>query len=203
MAGFNISNFISHVNANGLMRNNKFLVRMPYPVGFESVAALKETTRYMELWCDSAALPGITVSTADVKRYGYGPVEKYGVTSTFNNVTLTFMSDNKAAVHSFFYNWTKLIANHDVRNGDFSNPSGVPGTTVARPYEISYKSEYTSNIEVTVYDETSAEIMVLTLRDAFPTAVGDVQLNWNDTNDFARIPVSFAYTDFYTNYKKT
>jgi hypothetical protein len=203
MAGFNISNFISHVNANGLMRNNKFLVRIPYPIGFDGIASLKETSRYMELWCDSTSLPGININTADVKRYGYGPVEKMGVTAGFNNVTLTFMSDNKALVHSFFYNWTKLISNHDARNGDFNKQSGLVGGGMvsARPYEIAYKNDYVSNIEITVFNEGSKEIMTLTLRDAFPVAVGDIQLNWADTNDFVRIPVSLTFTDIFTNYK--
>jgi hypothetical protein len=200
MAGFNIRDFSAHMNANGLMRNNKFLVRMPYPIGFDPVPALKETSRYMELWCDSTSLPGININTAEVKRYGYGPIEKMGVAPTFNNVTMTFISDRKAAVHSFFYNWTKLIANHDARTYDFSSLTGIPAPVTARPYEITYKKGYTSNIEIFVYDDNGNVSLKVTLREAFPVSMGEIQLNWTDTDDFVKIPISFSYTDFYTDY---
>jgi hypothetical protein len=197
MAGFNIKDFASHMNANGLMRNNKFLVRMPYPQGFDNVPALKESSRYVELWCDSTAIPGVNIKTAETRRYGYGPVEKFGSVASFNGVTLTFIADKNAKVHYFFHNWTKLISNYDVRTGDFSRQSGIGSQ---RPYEISYKNTYVSNVEIIVFDDNGKQTMKVVLRHAYPTAIGDIQLNWSDTNDFVKIPVSFTFTDFYIEY---
>lgn len=200
MAGFNIRDFSSHINTYGLMRTNKFLVRMPYPTGFDTDSSLKEYSRYIELWCDSTSIPGVSIKTAEARRHGYGPVEKYGTVPMFNNVQMTFMFDKTVNVHNFFYNWTKMISNYDTRLNDYSKVTGIANQRV---YEISYKNTYVSDIEILVYDDNGKERMKVFLRDAFPTAIGDVQLNWNDTNDFARIPVSFTFTDFYIEYTTT
>lgn len=197
MAGFNIRDFTSHINANGLMRTNKFLVRMPYPIGFDGIPGLTEASRYIELWCESASIPGVSIRVTDSRRHGYGPTEKFGSVAEFANVQMTFMSDKNGKMHNFFHTWTKLISNHDARLNDYTRVSGIKGQ---RPYEISYKNDYVSDIEILVFDDNGKERMKVFLRDAFPTAVGDIQLNWNDTNDFARIPVSFTFTDFYVEY---
>ena len=201
MAGFNVSDFSAIVRKNGLMRTNKFLVRIPYPVGFENSRELKNTSRYAELWCDGAAIPGINIKSSEVRRYGYGPTEQFGVAPQFDPITLTFISDNKAAVHAFFYKWTKLISNHDMRTGGIDH-TGAGVISNQRTYELQYKNTYVSDIEITVFSEDGSETMKVTLRNAYPTSLGDVQLNWTDTNDFVRLVISLAYTDYYVSYLK-
>lgn len=202
MAGFNIRDFTTNIDKKGgLMRNNKFLVRIPYPLGFDTSSVLKNNSRMIELFCDSTSLPGVTINTTEVRRHGYGPVEKFGFAPLFNNLQMTFISDKQGAMHNFFYNWTKIITNYDVRYGDFNSFNlQIPSTEDQRAYEISYKSTYISDVEIVVFDENGAETMKVVLRNAYPTAVGDIQMNWNDTNDFVRIPVSFTFTDFHIEY---
>jgi len=197
MSGFNIANFTSHLNANGILRNNKFFVRMPYPVGFSGNSDLKNTARYVELWCDSSNLPGVSLQTTQIRRYGYGVTEKRPSSSSFNNVSMTFMGDSKGAMHSFFYNWIKMIHNFDVRDGDLKNLKSN-GTGSSRSYELAYKDNYITDISIHVFKENTDEIIKVVLRDAYPTDMGDIQLNWNDTNDYMKIPVAFTYTDWYS-----
>lgn len=195
MSGFNISNFIAGVSKNGIMRNNKFLVRMTYPAGFVGRSDLINSIRNLEFWCDSAVIPGVSMQTTQIRRYGYGVAEKRPVTPAFNNVSLTFISDGKGEMHKYFHNWMMSINNYNLSDGDLSNYKS--SRSGGRTYELAYKDSYVSNITISVFDETQKEIVKVILRDAFPTDLGDIQLNWNDTNDFARIPVSFAYTDWY------
>lgn len=197
MSGFNIANFTSHLNANGILRNNKFFVRMPYPIGFNGNSDLKNTARYVELWCDSSNLPGVSLQTTQIRRYGYGVTEKRPVSASFNNVSMTFMGDSKGAMHSFFYNWINMIHNFDVRDGDMKNFKSR-GTGSSRSYELAYKDNYITDISIHVFKENTDEIIKVVLRDAYPTDMGDIQLNWNDTNDYMKIPVAFTYTDWYT-----
>lgn len=196
MAGFNIASFTSHLNANGILRNNKFFVRIPYPIGFQGNSDLKNSARYIELWCDSTNLPGVSMQTTQVRRYGYGVAEKRPVSPSFNNVSMTFMGDSRGAMHSFFYNWLNMIHNFDVRDGDFSNFKSN-GTGSSRSYELAYKNNYITDITIHVFKENTDEVIKLVLRQAFPTDLGDIQLNWNDTNDYMRIPVAFTYSDWY------
>jgi hypothetical protein len=64
--------------------------------------------------------------------------------------------------------------------------------------ELAYKDDYAVDIKISVFKENTEEVIKIVLRQAFPTDIGDIQLNWNDTNDYMRIPVSFTYTDWYT-----
>jgi hypothetical protein len=195
MAGFNIANFTSHINANGIMRNNKFLVRMSYPIGIDGKSDLTNTSRYIELWCDSANLPGVSMQTTQFRRYGYGVAEKRPVAPSFNNVSMTFMGDSKGSIHSYFHNWMKLINNYNLSDGNLNNYKDYGGH---RSYELAYKDDYAVDIRISVFKENTEEVIKIVLRQAFPTDIGDIQLNWNDTNDYMRIPVSFTYTDWYT-----
>lgn len=199
MAGFNIREFTSHIHSNGVMRNNKFLVRMPYPIGFAGKSELTNTSRYMELWCDSVNIPGISMQTTQIRRYGYGVTETRPITPSFNRVTMTMMGDSKGANHSYFYNWMKLINNFDVRTGDMSRYSTglIAGQ---KAYELAYKDEYAVDVEISVFNDASSEVAKIVLRDAYPIDLGDIQLNWNDTNDYMRIPVTLVYTDWYSLY---
>lgn len=198
--GFNISTFRSVVNKSGVMRNNKFLVRIPMPYGmtFARTGAngrsrLEETARHLEVWCESTNIPGVSLSTNEIRRYGYGNVEKKPYVPVINDVNFSFISDGKGEVWTFFQQWLRMISNYDMRNG-IIKPTGVLGQT---PFELSYKYQYVSDIELFVFDETGKVVLALVLREAYPIFVGDVQLNWGDTNNIARIPVTMTVYDWY------
>ena len=93
MAGFNIQNFVSNINANGAMRNNKFLVRIPPPNGFGGQQILNETGKYLELWCESANLPSAMLGSTSVRRYGYGHEEKRPTIIQMNDINFRHLID--------------------------------------------------------------------------------------------------------------
>lgn len=203
MPGFNIDNFISNINANGVMRNNKFLVRIPTPAGFGGQSKLNGTAQYLELWCDSANLPGVALGTANVRRYGYGHEETRPTHIQNNNINLTFISDGRAAIWTFFQQWIKLIYNYDLSNGVYK-PNGVMSNQ--KPMELAYKTDYAVDIEIFVFNDSGEQLLSVMLREAYPVDLGSVQLNWGDTNNIAKIPASFTYFDWFntdTQYNKT
>jgi len=203
MPGFNINNFISNINANGVMRNNKFLVRVYTPLGFySSQSILTETGKYMEFWCDSASIPGVMLNTKSVHRYGYGHEEKRPHLPQFADVNLSFLSDAKGAIWTFFQQWIKLIYNYDLSDGVLKSNGVVRGQL---PMEISYKENYAVNVEIFVFKETGEQILSVMLREAYPVALGAVALNWGDTNNIVKIDVGLTYFDWYntdTKYNK-
>jgi hypothetical protein len=202
MAGFNIDNFISSINANGVMRNNKFLVRIQIPTGFVNQSKLAITSNYLELWCDSVNLPNASLGMATVRRYGYGHEEVRPTHIQNNTVNMTFISDGRAAIWTFFQQWIKLIYNYDLSNGVYKS-NGVMRNQ--NPMDLAYKSDYAVDIEIFVFDDTGGQLLSIMLREAYPIDLGAVQLNWNDTNNIAKIPMSFTYFDWFntdTQYNK-
>lgn len=197
--GFNVSEFSSNINQNGLMKPSKFLVRIPFPIGMRDHPALIGTSRFIELWCDSANIPGISIATTDVNRYGYGGIEKKPYMAINNDVNMTFLSDANGAIWTFFQQWARMIVNYDMRNG-IRGSSGVNNGVLPgqKPFELAYKYEYVSDIEVIVFSEqTNKPSLEIVLRESFPTFVGDVQLNWADTSSFSRIPITFSVYDWH------
>jgi hypothetical protein len=197
-SGFNISTFASSVHKNGIMRPSKFLVRIPYPRGMVEHVSLKETARYLELWCDSSNIPSIALATNDIHRYGYGNLEKKPYLALNNDINMTFISDGNATIWTFFQQWIRMIINYDMRNGIQGESRNNGVLADQKPFELAYKNEYVSDIELIVFnDQTNKPSLEIVLREAYPIFVGDMPLNWADTSSIMRVPVSFTVYDWY------
>jgi len=192
MVGFNVNEFRSEITKKGILKNNKFLVRMYAPRGFNS--SLSNTVRFLEFWCESANIPGVSLSATEVRRYGYGNIEKKPYVTMNNDVTMSFLGDAQGIIWTFFQQWIKLIVNYDMRNG-ITGSTGV--TSGQAPFELSYKEDYAVDIHLSIFDDLGNEAIHVLLREAYPIFVGDIQLNWGDTNSIMRIPVTFAVYDWY------
>lgn len=198
--GFNVNTFRSNITKNnGLLKNNKFMVRMFAPKGFlssDAAQSLTETARYMEFWCESANIPGVSLNVNEVRRYGYGTIEKKPYASLNNDINMSFLGDAKGAIWTYFQQWLRLIVNYDMRKGIIAETGMMPGQS---PFLMSYKDDYAVDIYLYVFDDRNNEILTIVLRDAYPIFVGDVQLNWGDTNSLMRIPVTFTVYDWYND----
>lgn len=183
------------------MRTNKFLVRIHLPRGMQNYAVLNGTARYLEYWCESVNIPGVSLATMDVFRYGYGNYEKKPYNAITNDVNLGFISDAGASVWSFFQQWLRMIVNYDMRDGINNGSNGTTSNGVLPgqlPFQLAYKEDYVSDVQILVFDEqTDVPHLVIVLREAFPLFVGDVALNWNDTNNVARVPITLSCYDWY------
>jgi hypothetical protein len=179
-----ISGFRSTINnLGGLQRSNQFYVTIPNPrilqgdIGPITLPFLTE----------SAVLPGVSLATSEIRRYGYGPTEKKPYAPVFTDQQMTFLGDGSGVVHKFFYKWMNGIIKYD----EF--PRGRPGYNNVRPFEVEFKRNYAVDITISCIDEIEKKIIEVTLYDAFPIFVGDVALNWADNDSFVRFPVTFTY----------
>jgi hypothetical protein len=192
---FNVNEFKSYIAQSGFLHPSKKLVRINLPLGMQAGGelntALGKTARAMEYYCEVSNLPGVMVNTHDHRRYGYGPTEKKPHAPLFNDVQFIFLSDGDAAVWTFWQQWIKLVLNYDARNGIVGN-TGDMGV-----YEVNYKDQYVSDIEVTQFNNYGEEAITTVLRDAFPIMVNDIPLAWSDSNNISRIPVTITFFDWY------
>jgi hypothetical protein len=111
-----------------------------------------------------------------------------------NDINFSFISDGRAAIWTFFQQWIRLIYNYDLSSG-LIKPNGV--STNMSAMDLSYKSDYAVDVELFVFSETGQQLISVILREAYPLALGDIQLNWGDTNSIAKLPVSFTFFDWY------
>lgn len=193
----NIEEFKSQQNArNGLMRNNRFLVRIPPPQVLFNTQAVSETSRALEFWCQEAQIPGYQLLSHNVRRHTYGTNETRPFAPNFQPIQLTFASDAKAEVWGFFNAWMQHILPHDARQG-MSTDSNYGAKSNQMVYELSYKTEYATDMEIIVFDENGNKVLTFTIREAFPSNLNAIPLAWGDQNNYAQFPVFIEYLDWY------
>ena len=201
---FNISKFRSHINDKGILRNNKFVMNIGIPEGFrkgvENYSILSQTQKYISLRGESSNLPGFAIGTNTFRQFGYGMNEKKPFDGIVNDLNVSFIGDKNGDLWRYFYLWMKMIYNNDLTSGVYpeSSPNGI--LPKQKPYELAYRNEYTTFGTIDVYDEQGKRKMSIDLNRLYPIVLGDVSLNWSDTNNFMRIPVTFAFKDFVENY---
>lgn len=181
---FNIEEIKSVVNRNlGLYRPAFFAVRLNF-VG-NGVSAPQDVS----LLAYSATLPGVSMDFSEVRRQGYGPLERRARGAIFPPVNVNFMLDNKGTVIEFFNKWAKTIISFAHQTGENSvdpDHGGYLG-------EAGFYDDYICNIDIILYTPNEDKVVTYTLYDAFPQVIGDVELGWQQTDEFARLNVTFAY----------
>lgn len=183
-----LNNFLGATSKlNGFTRPSYFYIEIAPPPMLRDES---ETARNLAFLCESANLPGIAFATSDIKRYGYGPIEKKPYLPMFTDTTMTFFADGAGVVQSFFYKWMNGIVKFD--GPPYGSVQNIGGTSMA-PFEVNYKERYSTDILITTVDELNNDIINVRLTEAFPIFMGDVSLSWNDTDQISRIPVQFTY----------
>lgn len=195
---FNIAQFRAYAyQAQGFQRLNRFKVVFPIPAGLNgnqvSVSGqnVVDTVRYMEFWTNTVDVPGISLITRPVNRYGFGGIEKKPVATAFQDVMMTFYNDGNNNNLQFFHDWMRLINDNDLSQG-----INAPGA-VTSPWEVAYKGEYTVDPEITLYDIAGDPIYTIHLREAYPTDIPHTKMMWEPQPNIMQIVVMFTYFDWY------
>ncbi len=181
----------SYVSKNDVLSNNLFYVRFGVPSWAAGTQSGRQVTTDLSLLCFSASLPGVAFATSEHRRYGMGVTEKMPTFPIFTDLSLTFIGDGQGTVRNFFNAWMNNVIYYD----DHGTPSTLNST---QPYEVGYKSDYSVPIEIVVVDRYNREIFVTRIHQAFPVALGDQSLNWNDNDSLMTVPVTFTYQNWST-----
>lgn len=206
---FNIQTFKSVLNGNdGILRNNYFeVVFLPPPIlngSFEG-AMFQELSFYAE----QVGIPGVNLSSHDVRRYGYGPIEKRPIGHTFTDCNMTFIHDAKTRGYDVFYKWIMAVSPFNMSNG-IDTPVSTTGSQNRPPFLMNYKSDYITDLQIRIFNgqgkygdtpvetsESQEPIMVVILKEAFPISLADQQFAWSEMNNYARYTIQFAYHDWH------
>jgi hypothetical protein len=128
--------------------------------------------------CENAELPSRTFATAD-RKIGSNPVEKFPYQPTYNDVALTFIVGDNMNERIFFDTWQEFI-----------NPT--------YSFNFTYKTDYVSNITINQYDVENDKSYSVTLIDAYPVSVNQLDLDWS-ADGHHKLTVVFAYSYWMNN----
>lgn len=194
--GFNINTFKSQTEKTKyFQKQSKFLMRFPLPLGLTNKDDNLQKARSMEMWCESGVLPGVALGSHDGMRYTYGTREKRPFVPMFQDFTVSIISDGLGDNYRFLTSWIRLISNFDESESIVSATNDIRGFEQF-PYELAYKYEYISDVEILVYRDDGKMVQNVVYRDAFPLMVADNRMHWA-TNGISKITAIFTYSDWF------
>jgi hypothetical protein len=203
---FDIDEIKSEITAgNGILRTNKFIVRFTPPPGLVgnpmtgafivgNADTLGDIYKKIHLYCEAATIPGVQLDAQPVRRFGYGPTQKKPFAPSFTDAGLVFRADSNGTLWKYLHAWVRLAINYENRDGIGGRTGILPNQY---PYQLAYHRDYVSDIHLTTYNEAGDAVLTTVLRQAYPIFIGDIQMGWEDKNNYLKIPTSFTFTDFY------
>ena len=196
---FNINSFKNEVDTYSYMKTNTFEVQVYTPpilsnldlINAGSPVSTDSVNRHMKFRIEQVNLPGMSIQSADVRRYGIGTVQKMPVNAqTFGDITLSILLDGFGEIYEFWETWLRKIYQY---NGVSSSTVGEIGNGFPT-YVSEYKEQYTTDMAIIIYDRFGNAIQRVHLKEAFPSSMRDIQLAWA-SEGLMRLQVGVSYTE--------
>ena len=156
-----------------------------YNVSFSNLPAGLSTTvnENLQYLCESVSLPtkGIASNAHDI----YGPPSEIPYGETFTEAALSFILDDAFTVKRFFDKWQENIIDTESSNVHYWN-NFVATINISR----------LSNDATSFTDADST--YNIELREAYPSAVGEIALGHTQGTDILKLSVTFKYRKWMT-----
>ena len=137
-------------------------------------------SQILSLRCEAAEFPSRSFATAEQK-FGSNPIEKYPYQTIYNDINLTFIVSGDMKEKKIFDSWMNII---------------MPTYNFNPQYKYTgFNPNYTTPIYIAQYDVTGQERYHVTLQDAYPISVNQLDLDWS-SDGYHKLTVTFAYTYF-------
>jgi hypothetical protein len=195
---FNIQGFKENLNSYGYLDNNSFDVIIKTPNILQNKVLNNQGTdsdiqriaKNLKLRVEQVRAPGINLMTSQIQRYGIGSVQNMPINAQFQDINMTLLMDHYGEIWQYWYNWLNLIFGFnglESANGPTSN--SFPN------YQAEYKDNYSTVMQIIVYDHFGNSIQKINLYEAFPVAMREMPLSWGD-GSLMRLNLSISYTSY-------
>lgn len=204
---FNVSDFATKISDAGLAKSSRFLMRInapSFPEHFINKYGKYLGINNLDLYCNSLNLPGKSFVNSDIRRFGYGNIERRPHNVSYSELTADFYLDMKGSQLNFFNAWMDYIL------GVKDIPGAVTGFSEqaqeSYSHEVAYPNTYLTTVDIYLLREdvnpkrqqdlSDISVRHYKIHDAFPSTIGDVDLAWQNQNTLMRFPVTFQYKTF-------
>ena len=160
----------------GGARANQFYVQLSFPtlVGAGVVAAQEA-----QFLCKAAQLPASNIENIQVQYRGR-PVNFAGE-RTFEPWTITVYNDTSFNIRNALEQWSHRVQNLNATNG-VTNPTA-----------------YQTDLRVVQLDRNGASLKSYIFKDAYPTNIGAIALDYDTANAIETFDVTFQYNYWESN----
>jgi hypothetical protein len=164
--------------AEGFAKGNRYNVTI-VPPAFLASAAVKAMPEKLQYLCEAISLP--TKGIASNPQKIYGPPREIPYGETFTEAALSFILDDAFNVKRFFDQWQKHIINPE--NGNVNH----------------YWNDIIGTINIVRLENDATDFSGgsdkynVELREAYPSAVGEIALGHSQGTDILKLSVTFKY----------
>ena len=160
----------------GLSYNDKYMVTLNKPPKFELPGGIAMRKR-LTMLCDTATLP--TKSLATFEKSIYGPVKAMPYRMTFTEASMSFIMTDSMGEKHYFDAWQNMIVDQKTGNVGFFN-------------------DYICDITISKFGRAANDFgdkptYEVTLFDAWPSIVSEVQLSHSGGTEAMKLPVTFQF----------
>tara|TARA_B100001250_G_C19802412_1_gene791705 strand:- start:2078 stop:2701 length:624 start_codon:yes stop_codon:yes gene_type:complete len=191
---------------------------------YENSPQIKDQIQNLELLCNEIQIPGVTLSTADVKQAKKGITQKLASAKVFNELDVSFYCDANSLPIKFFRGWQDfIIGGLQGAKGQYA-PNHTLSTAEHAIYSQRYYDEYASRVtihklekvgpgtypEVVEKDDDDKNVTRRTgyrnafdfqLNKAYPYTVSSVPYSYSESQ-LVKVTVGFYYEYSHLAYKK-
>lgn len=197
MANFDIAAFRSQVK-DGHMRNSNFLATLSLPKGLvlsglSQDANFNDTIKKLQFYVESSSIPGISLATDEIRRYGHGNVTLRPYAPIFTEVDLIVRADSKGKIFDFFQTWMALVINTDTRKG----VGGTVGILQAKTFEVNYRDDYSSEFVMTAYNDEQKDVITATMIGSYPIYLGPLIMDWSSGDQISKFNVKMTFNQWH------
>ena len=171
---FNVNEFRTQMVGDGA-RPNLFEVGLPFP-GFAAPGNAQAKTTFM---ARGAQIPGASIGVVPVTYFGREL--KFAGNRIFADWTITVINDEDFIIRNAMERWMNGINGHTTNVG-LVNPT-----------------DYQADLIVEQLDRDGTSIKRYDFRGAFPTLVGEIDLDYDVSGQIEEFAVSFAYQYWESN----
>lgn len=186
-----LQQFIASINNDGIAKTSVYEVMILPPVNLKLDTGVQ---RMITLRCQDVQLPELDFQVLQYYPKTIGPGERRVMgLNPYKVIPMEFIVDKDMKIPKFFENWMQYIVNYD-------SPSAYSSINGGQlPYEMAYKDEYVGTVEIRVWPngmetgEDTDHPIIYKLLNAFPVNMGNITLNWNNTDRAMILPMGFTY----------
>ena len=177
MSIFSVNKIKSILDAQGgIAFNDKYQVYLGPPAGF-GLPGGGLMRRQLSFLCDTVTLP--TKSLATFEKTIYGPVKAMPYRMTFTEASMSFILTDSMREKDYFDAWQNKIIDQKTGNVGFFDD---------------YKIDITiKKFGRTVTTEDDAPTYEVTLLEAWPSIVSEIQLSHSGGTEAMKLPVTFQF----------
>lgn len=197
---FNINRFSQNIAENGYLSSTDFIVTIATPPALQRKLLTtnngrqirnEDQSRVMSFRIDQQAVPGMSLETAFINKYGVGIPQFMPVNARNREWGFSILLDKNCELWRYWHTWLREVYQFNGSSGSTLNSRNQFAS-----YEAGYKDDYSTIIQISLFEHVGDEVQKIILQEAFPVAIRDVPMGWGDQNNLVKLNVSIAYTEY-------